>query len=658
MKKTDLAGLHRLAMDRFDRAWTFDEDNRNEAEGDLEFLTGEGQWQDSDKRAREQAGQPCLTINRMPQFVRQVTGDIRKANPAAKVGPGDGEASKEIADVYQGIIRDIEQACDASSVYENAAQSAAACGVGAFRILTEYATPETFDQVLKVKWIPNPFAVYWDPLARDPSRRDAKFCFVCDWISKKDFEAKYPGKNATSFGGRNEGGRWFNGDNVRIAEYWWIEEEDRTLYLLASGEIATEKPEGVEVQAERKAPITRIKMAKMSAHEVIEEPKTWVGTMIPIVAVVGEEIHDGENIVRTSVIRYAKDAQRLYNYGRSAHAELVSMQPKAPYLVTAKQVEGLETLWNQANVKNRPYLPYNVDPQAGAPKRETPPIPSQGLMQEVSLAAEDMKATTGIYDAGLGAQSNETSGVAIRQRQEEGDVATSIYVDNLAKSIAQCGRIMVDMIPKIYDGQRMVSIVGEDEVQDLVEINALDPETGQIVNDLSVGRYNVRIAMGPSYTTRRQEAAEQLIAFAQAVPAVAEVASDLIARTQDWPGADEIADRLAKVLPNGVADTEEDLTEEEMMAQAQAQEEQQRKQAQLEQFDLRKIAADVMTAEAGAMEAQARAQKAVAEARKTPARMDAETAEKAAKAEKADAEADLAAMEVATGRQNAGQPVQ
>ena len=627
MKKTDTADLHRLAMERFNHAWTFDEDNRHEAEGDLEFLTGKGQWEDKDKREREGNGQPCLTINRMPQFVRQVTGDIRRANPAAKVGPGDGEASKEIADVYQGIIRDIEHACDASSVYENAAQSAAACGVGAFRILTEYASPDSFDQVLKVKWIPNPFAVYWDPLARDASRRDAKFCFVCDWMSKAEFEAKYPGKNATSFGGRNEGGRWFNGDNIRVAEYWWIEEEDRTLYLLETGEIATEKPEGVEVQAERKAPVKRIKMAKLSAHEVLEEPKTWVGTMLPVVAVVGEEIHDGENIVRTSVIRYAKDAQRMYNYWRSAQTELIAMQPKAPYMVTAKQVEGLETFWNQANTKNRPYLPYNPDPQAGAPKRETPPLPSSGMMQEVSLAAEDMKATTGIYDAGLGAGGNETSGVAIRQRQEEGDVATSIYVDNLAKSIAQCGRIMVDMIPKIYDGQRMVSIVGEDEVQDLVEINAMDPETGEMINDLSVGRYNVRIAMGPSYTTRRQEAAEQLIAFAQAVPAVAEVASDLIARTQDWPGAEEIADRLAKVLPNGIADTEEDLTEEEMMAQQQAQQQAQAQEAELAELDKRTILANVEKAEA-------------------------EAAEAAAKAEKADAEADLAAMEVTVRRRN------
>ena len=653
MKKTDTADLHRTAMVRFDHAWTFDERNRQEAEGDLEFLTGEGQWEDKDRRDREKNGQPCLTINRMPQFVRQVTGDIRKANPAAKVGPGDGAASKEIADVYQGIIRDIEQACDATSVYENAAQSAAACGIGNFRILTEYAAPDTFDQVLKVKWIPNPFAVYWDPLSRDPSRKDAKFCFVCDWMSRKDFEAKYPGKSDTSFGGRNEGGRWFNGDNIRVSEYWWIEEEDRTLYLFETGEIGESKIEGVEVVAERKAPITRVKMAKMSGHEVLEEPKTWVGTILPIVAVVGEEIHDGENIVRTSVIRYAKDAQRIYNYWRSAQTELVAMQPKAPYTLTTKQIEGLESHWATANTANRPYLVYNPDPQApGRPQRETPPIPSSGMMQEISLAAEDMKATTGIYDAGLGAQSNETSGVAIRQRQEEGDIATSIYVDNLAKSIAQAGRIMVDMIPRIYDGQRMVSIVGEDEVQDLVEINALDPETGEMVNDLSVGRYNVRIAMGPSYTTRRQEAAEQLIAFAQAVPAVAEVASDLIARTQDWPGADEIADRLKKVLPNGIAEEEDDLSEEEMLMMQQAQQQQQQQQAQLAKLDLRRIMADVTKAEAEAAEAAAKAVKAEAEANIAPERAQAETAEIAAKAEKADAEADLAAFDVA-GRPNA-----
>lgn len=634
MKKTDLADLHREAMERFNNAWTFDEDNRHEAEGDLEFLTGEGQWEDQDRRNRENNGQPCLTINRMPQFVRQVTGDIRRANPAVKIGPGDGEATKELADVYQGLIRDIEQSCGAVSVYENAAQSAAACGVGAFRILTEYATPETFDQVLKVKWIPNPFAVYWDPLAREPSRADAKYCFVCDWVPKDKFAKMYPGKAESSFGGRNEGGRWFNGDNIRVAEYWWIEEEDRTLYLLETGEIVQQKPEGVAVVNERSAPIMRVKMCKMSGHEVVEEPKTWVGSMLPVVAVVGEEIHDGENIVRTSVIRYAKDAQRIYNYWRSAQTELIAIQPKAPFKITAKQIEGFEAHWASANTANRPYLVYNADPMVpGSPQRETPPVPSSGMMQEVSLAAEDMKATTGIYDAGLGAQSNETSGVAIRQRQEEGDIATSIYVDNLSKSIEQAGRIMVDLIPKIYDGQRLVSIVGEDEVQDLIQINALDLETGEIMNDLSQGRYNVRISTGPSYTTRRQEAGERLIQFAQAVPAAAEVASDLIARTQDWPGADEIADRLAKTLPDGLVDTSDDMTEEEMMAQQAAQQEQQAQQAELAELDMRKITAELEKAEA-------------------------EAAEAAAKAEKAEAEADLAAMEVAVGRKTAGLPVQ
>ena len=391
--------------------------------------------------------------------------------------------------------------------------------------------------------------------------------------------------------------------------------KEKKLYLLETGQVV-EKMEGpLRVVAERKATMTVVKHALLSGAEVLRGAAEWPGRDIPIIAVTGEEVHDGERVVRSGVIRYAKDAQRMYNYWRSAQTEVVALQPKAPFLATPRQVEGFEAFWKTANTDNRSYLPYNPDPEApGAPQRQQPPVPASGMMQEIALAADDMKATTGIYDAALGDRSNETSGVAIRQRQMEADVSTSIYADNMAKAIEQAGRILVDMIPKIYDGERVVRILGEDGAEDLAAVNAyagFDEITGQplYANSLESGKYAVKVSTGPSYSTRRQESAEQMIQFIQAGPQAGQVAGDLIAKAQDWPGSDMLAERLKSLLPPGLADEEEDIPPEQQAQMMIEQRRQQDLQAVVEEMELRKKQAETEEAEAQAREAQAKAER-------------------------------------------------
>lgn len=607
--KTD--DILRLARSRMKEAQDADRANRAEDLDDLEKLVGL-HWPEDIKRERDAENKPCLTLNRLPQFLRQVTGDIRRMNPAINVIPADNEATREVADIYEGLIRHIEYRSDASSVYEQSAESAAACSVGYFRIRNEWESPDSFDQEIKIERIRNVFSVYFDPAAEMATREDAGYCFITSPMSSDEFESAYPDKSAADVQRDAETDgieAWRDGDQVIVAEYYWKEPVERKIVLLEDGSILPKEQAvaPMRIVRERTVQDHKVMWAKISGNDVLEGPVEQPCRYIPVIAVVGEEWHVATRVYRSSVIRYAKDAQQMYNYWRSAQTEFGALQPKAPYLVTAKQVASFEAFWNEANSKNRPYLPYNPDPAAPPPQRMQPPLSSQAMFDQTMIAAEDMKATTGIYDAGLGQQSNETSGVAIRQRQLESDVSTSIYADNMAKAIACAGRIIVDMIPKVYDTARIIRIVGKDGEEDMVPVNGIMYQEGAPVpaNDLRVGRYDVKVSVGPNYSTRRQEVAEGMLGFIQAVPGAAGVTADLIAKAMDWPDADKFADRLKKMLPPGVA--EEEMTPEQqaqMQQQIAAQQQQQQFAQAMQQVELGKAQAETVEAQADAQKAQ------------------------------------------------------
>ena len=608
--KIDETEFMRNARARMQDAIDGDRENREEALDDLENLIGL-QWPDDVRQSREADGRPCLTINRLPQFVRQVTGDIRRMNPSIKVLAADNEATEEVAEVIEGLVRHIQSESDASSVYEWAAECAAACSFGAFRIVTDWCDDQSFDQEIRLKAIKNPLSVYFDPLAEMPTREDAEYVFITSEMRKEDFEKAYPDKVLVDADrdAQIEGiANWYNQNNIVVAEYYWKEPVERTLSLLESGEVMEDAPAGLRIVRQRKVKSHKVMWAKLSGKEILEGPIEQPTKHIPVAAVTGEEWAVGDRVYRSSVIRFAKDPMRLYNYWRSAQTELVALQPKAPFMVTPKQVAGFETFWSEANNSNRPYLPYNPDEKAANPPvRATPPVASQGMMQEVMTAAEDLKATTGVYDAALGNRSNETSGVAIRQRQMEADVGTSIYSDNMAKAIEYAGRVIVDMIPKIYDTQRVVRIIGADDEEKMATINALMvTQDGPVsMNDVTVGKYGVKVQVGPNYSTMRQEAAENMLEFVRAFPMAAQVTGDLIAKNMDWPGADQFAERLKKLLPPGVINPDEMTPEEQQQMQVAMQE--QAQQAQMQQAAMQaEIQIKMMEAELKQAELQAK----------------------------------------------------
>ena len=579
-----------LARKRFEIGETYEQENREEGRVDLEFLCGD-QW--TQEAIENRKGRPMLTINRMPQFVRQVVGDIKQSRPSIKVHPVDSDADPKIAELYQGLIRNIEVLSDAKEAYFNASENQVAAGEGYWRVITDYATDDAFDQDVLIEKIPSPFAVTMDPMSNKMTGEDAKWAFVTERMSKEEFKQAYPKASDTNFdAGKNVSSmhRWLDGDSIRIAEYWYSEDETQLLAQLEDGSVIDitdiEQPPEIGIVKTRKAVKRCWYRAVINGAEVLEKPQKWPGAFLPIVRVVGEQVNLGEKVIRHGVIRHARDAQRMYNYWRSAQTEMVALQPKAPYILDPKGIVGYEEYWNQANSANIPWLPFDFTAAGGSkPFRESPPVGSSGMGQEIALAAEDMKATTGIYDASLGNRSNETSGKAILARQKESDVGTYTYFDNLTRAIQYTGRILIDLIPHVYDNERVVRVLGEDESEEMVRINTVLP-TGEVVNDLTVGKYDVTVAMGPAYSTKRQEAADGMLMAIQGNPQLWGIIGDLLAKNLDWPGAEEMAERMQKMLPPELK-PKPDENDPDAMQQMQAAAQAQQQQSQLQKMQIR-----------------------------------------------------------------------
>ena len=550
-----------------DRAEDGDRDNREEMADDLRFAAGD-QWDAGDREQREEDGRPALQLNQVPQFIRQVTGDIRLNRPAIKVRPVDSGADVKLAEVYTGLIRHIEAASHGTTVYVTGGESAARCGLGHWRVVTEFL-PDAFEQEIRLQAIDNPFAVLWDPLSQMPTRSDANFCFVDSQMQKEVFEEEYPDASLTEFDTKRVDSNlayWYSNDLITVSEYWRKEKVSKTIGLTTDGAVVdlTNVPEAEYKQRgivrTRTVETHQVRQYITNGVEILDGPFDWPGRHIPIVPVVGEEVHLGENVVRYGIVRFLKDPNRLHNYWHTMLAETIALAPKAPYVVTPAQIAGYEDMWEDANKRALPYLLYNPDPGNNAPPQRQAPVETPvAAIQGMAAARDAMHNTTGIHPPSLGAQGNETSGRAILARQQEGDVGTFVFIDNLAKAIAYTGEILVDIIPQIYDTQRIVRILGEDQsAEEMVEINRVVGEdedgTPLLENDLSVGKYDVVVETGPSFNTKRQEAAASMVEFMRVNPDGGAIIADLLVKNLDWPQAEEIAERLKKLLPPGLAD--------------------------------------------------------------------------------------------------------
>ena len=625
-------------------------DSREDELDDLRFMAGspDNAWQwPADVLATRGAVQgqtinarPCLTINKLPQHVRLVTNEQRQNRPSGKVIPADDKADVAVAEVFQGIVRHIEYLSDADVAYDTACDNQVTYGEGYIRILTEYCRENSFDQDLKIGRIRNSFSVYMDPMIHDPCGSDAEWCFITEDIPKEEYERLYPDALPISVMmsqgvGDQSLSMWMSQETVRIAEYFYIEHQKKTLNLYPDNITAfNNSPQDKQLKAMFGKPLKsrtsehrQVKWLKTNGFEVLEE-RDWAGKWIPVVRVVGNEFEVDGQLYISGLVRNAKDAQRMYNYWVSQEAEMLALAPKAPFIGYGGQFEGYETNWKTANTNNWPYLEVNPDVTDGAgsplplPERAQPPMAQTGLIQAKMGAGEDIKSTTGQYDSSIGATSNERTGRAILARQNQGDTSTYHYVDNLARAVRYTTRQLVDLIPKIYDTERVARIVGLDGEVDMVKINPNQPEPVRVIMDPitgldiekiynpSVGTYDVVVTTGPSYATKRQEAMEAMQMILQTNPQLWGVAGDLFIKNMDWPGAQEMAARFAKTLDPKVLDNTDESPEAQMMrAQMNDMANQMEQTAALVQqlqqsYDMQKLAIDEQNTQIKAYDAE------------------------------------------------------
>ena len=557
-------------LKRFSTSLDYYADDYQRNEEDNSFAFGE-QWPERIRAERERTGRPCLTENRLIPFINKVCNDIRKANPTIIPKPVDSKADVETAEIMRGIIKNIETISGASTVYDTAAANAIKAGYGWIRIKTQYVDHKSFDQEVRLSRVLNPRSVLLDPTTTEMDGSDAGWAFIYEDLELEEFERQYPKSEIQSIELAEGNEHWKTEKTIRIAEYFYKDHKDDVLVKFISPvdnstviDLEENVPDDAVEIDRRDISIPKIKYCKISGAEILEESE-FVGEYIPIVPVFGLEAWlDGKRQI-FSLIHQAIDPQRMFNYWKTASTEIIALQPKAPFVGAVGQFKSDPKSWQNANRENLPFLQYDPLTKEGLlvppPMRQAPPTNSGTMMQEAMSAADGIKATLGIYDAGLGQQTADISGKAIVSRQLQGETSTYHFVDNLAIAMNHVGRILVDIIPKVYSGKRIVRITGEDDVERKIPLGQPIMKDGKhdfrpmeqgesrdAFYDLNVGKYDVHIEVGASYATRRQETSNALLEFGRISPEIAANTADILAKNLDIPGGDELVKRIQATM--------------------------------------------------------------------------------------------------------------
>jgi Phage P22-like portal protein len=580
-----------------------DSNNRAEALDDVRFAAGD-QWPVDVQNSRVLEARPCLTINKLDAYIRQICNQQRQQRPRIKVHGMNNDSDAKVAEIITGITRHIENQSDADQAYDHAFEYCVKMGWGYWRVTTDYVRDDSFDQEIYIKRIENPFTVYFDPNSVQPDGSDAEKCLVTTVVSKAVFKKMYPdADDVQGFSSRGTGdteSEWVTKEDIRIAEYFYTEREKAMIIQLSDGTTgySDEMPSkevleaaGITVIDKRPTYRKKIKWCKLTAMQILEEGE-WAGKYIPIVPVYGQEVRVDDKHKKFGLVRMAKDPQRMYNYWSTALTETVALAPKAKWLLAEGQDEGHENEWAMANIKAMPVLRYKQTDIEGrpapAPQRLQPEPPPSGIVTALQGLNGDLQAVVGIFDPSQLPQGN-MSGKALQGQQTQVDMTNFHYYDNLTRSIRHTGRIILDLIPKIYDRERVMRIIGDDGKPEMVTINEQGQDeqgVAKVLNDVTVGEYDVVMETGPGYNSKRQEAVDSMVQMLSVDPALMQQAGDLIFRNMDFPGADIIADRLAAVNPMAQIDDKSPIPPQVQMQLANNKQQMQQMQQVIQQLQL------------------------------------------------------------------------
>lgn len=580
-KKDIDAEITTRAKDRFKRLQEIEGTFRQRFADDIKFLfadpDNQEQWPANVRAERQLIGKPMLTINKTHTHWLHVVNDIKENKPSIKIRPTGGKATYEAAQIFEGVVRHIEAVSDAQSAYETAAEFQVGGGVGYWRIVTDYADDNGFDQEIFIRKIDNPLSVLLD--------KDGRYGFIFDEMEKEDFQAKFPSAPVTFTGPDIQAtGGWVTQDKVRVTEYFEVVEsmewmyavpydDDSGMSFVRESEMSEAQRELLRLLTESGDQVQRRQVRKRTVYwykiagNTIIDRAIWPGAEIPIIRVVGEEVYIDGKLDRKGLVRYMKDAQRMYNYNSSSQVEFGALQTKTPYKAPARAIKGYEQYWQSANIENLPVLPYNDMAEDGqpiaAPMREEPPRAAEAFTVGMQAAAQEMMMASGQYQATFSEQSQELSGVAIGKRERQGDRATFHFPNGLARAIRFTGKLLIDLIPKVYDTERVLRIMGEDGEETTIKIDPSLPQAVQTqenpgdnavsaIFNPNVGTYDVISKAGPSYDTRREEAFHAMKELLIGNPALAQVIGDLWMGTADFPVADKLQERMRNWIPKEI----------------------------------------------------------------------------------------------------------
>lgn len=559
----------REAIERFDDAQSDSlyTELRRKAQDDYRFAFMPGYQWDQHLTAKRRR-RPCYEFNRARGNIRRVTGQQQQNRAQIKVRPAEG-GDVDTAEIYNGLIRQIENTSDSKAkiAHDMAFDWACGGGIGAWGITTAYESEEGFDKCIRIEPIEDPFSVVFDPAARDFHRKDARYCFVSKLIPRSEFKRLYPDKQLVDFNATNgtaANRQWWYQDTVRIAKYWYKEVEKRVIYLLNDGTVvdATEfdpiadeaAQSGITIQDTREIDQEIVKCVLISGKDKLTKPVEWPGKYIPVVINWGELFNVDGVQYYTGMTRYMRDAQMIHNFELSTMIEVIAKMPNSPLTATPKMIEGLKSYYERMGYDDAPVLLYNIDPASpqARPTREPPATFPVAFANMSAIAIDEIKATSTTYDASVGARGNETSGRAILARNQEGEIANFVFSNNHLKAREYEGMILVDLIPKVYDATRTIRILGEDGAEKFVKINRpiRDIETGEvkIINDLSAGKYDLVVTAGKSFDTQRLETAEVAEALSRSPGPLGMIGQYLLVKSIDAPGMDEMIQAIRKVL--------------------------------------------------------------------------------------------------------------
>lgn len=569
---------------RFYEAEVFEQENQKQALDDLRHAQGEGHWTDEAKEARG-TSRPMLTINKLPIYIDNVLGDFLQDETSIKVAPARPGANEYVtesgvqmsaSDVVDGLIRDIETESAASDVYEWGMDMLLHCGTGSWRIITEYVDDDVFDMNIRLAPIENPLAVYLDPNAVRADRLDAAWGWILYSYSDAEAKRRWPDIQGGEFDrgqlGSSWEGWWRDGSRI-VAEYFRLVPKKTEIVLLSDGAVVEADKFDKTIQALAADGITEVQRRHVdrpvcewrlvTANKVLEGPIQFPSRYIPIIQTEGRRLNIAGKKYRRGLITNGKDAARGYSYFRTTEVEVVALQPKAPWIVAAEQVEGYEAEWREANTANRPYLRYNHITGMNPPQRGIPPQPAPGLAQQAQSFDMDMQAATGVHSPMLGqSEFKDQSGEALRSVQVRGNSTVYPLRRSHARGVRKTGIILADMIPRVYTGRRVLRITRVDGENEWLDCHKTveDADGNEVMlNDISGIKASISTRVGPAYATRRLEAVNALLTYLERDPAAAPFARDLIAKNLDIPGGAELAQRFRRTIPKEILDDKDQM---------------------------------------------------------------------------------------------------